>query len=450
MSRQRWIREAAVAVALTIAASVSGPSAEAVATRTPIWSSTFVPASGGSESAIAINPLGGNVYVGGRISSGPERFVIAAYATGTGELRWLVRHPSESAVATDCWLGSLGVSPDGSMLFAAGATFANDGSGHWVTMAIDATTGATRWVARIPDPAVRTPSLTMAPTGDRVFVAGSVRANGRATRVVAYDAATGDELWRVRLPGGVADRAIGVSPGGSRLFVALVRRQVGEPLNHVALLALDPSVGSVVWERSFGSGNAFYEIPADLTVDPLGKRIYVPVIRESSDDSGFRPPVVLAYGTTNGGRQWIARNDGIFSTSSVDIVASSEQIFVTDGYGVVSHDARTGRRRWGTGTDPLGHDWWSYSAGLALSPDGDRLFVNESFENSGTTGVRLVSVGLNATTGAVRWFAIRRVTHGGGQVAVGPSGARVFVAGSLFGGSWDARDRGFVTMAYPA
>jgi outer membrane protein assembly factor BamB len=449
MARLRWFRGSAIALVVLVATSLPVPIAEAVATRAPIWSSTFEPPSGASESAIAVNPLGGTVYVGGRISSAPGKFVIAAYATGTGDLRWLVRHPSESWATTDCWLRSLAVAPDGNTLFWTGATFARDGSGDWATMAMDTATGATRWVSRIPNPTVWTPSLVMSPAGNRVFVAGSVRANGQGTRVVAYDAATGDELWRVRLSGSIDERPLGVSPGGGRLFVALGRRQLGEPLTHVAVLALDPSLGSVVWERSFGRGNAFYEIPADLMVDPLGKRIYVPVIRESSDDSGFRPPVVLAYGTTNGGRQWIARNDGIFSTPAVDVVASSEHVFVTDGDVVVSHAARTGRREWGTGAHRLGQDWWSYAAGLAVSPDGGRLFFNGSFENTASTGARLVTIGLNGTTGAVRWFAVRRITRGGGQVVVGPSGGRVFVAGSLFDGDSNP-DRGFVTMAYPS
>jgi hypothetical protein len=41
------------------------------------------------------------------------------------------------------------------------------------------------------------------------------------------------------------------------------------------------------------------------------------------------------------------------------------------------------------------------------------------------------------------------MTRGGGQIVVGPSGGRVFVAGSLFDGDTNP-DRGFVTMAYPA
>jgi outer membrane protein assembly factor BamB len=434
-----------VAVAASVAAVVP---VTAVTTRTPIWSSTFEPWSGASGSAIAVSPSGETVYVGGSVSSSPEDFVIAAYAAGTGQRRWLARYPSGSAPATDCWLGSLVVSTDGGTLFSTGATVANDGSGDWVTMAIDAATGATRWVARVPTLYVWTPSLVMAPAGGRVFVAGSVGTNGRGTRVVSYDAATGEDLWRVRLAGGSGYGAVGVSPGGNRLYVGVVRRQAGLPLNHLAVVGLAARNGSVVWDRSFGEGNRIWEAPYGLAVDPLGERIYVLVWRESSIEGRWPYQLMLAFGATRGRLQWTARVEGIFLSSAADVVASPGRVFVTDGYVVVSHAARTGHPQWGTSTDPLGQNWWAYAAGLALSPDGRRIFVNASFGNSRGTGARLATIGVDSTTGAVRWSAIRRVTHGGGQVVVGPTGARVFVAGSLFGGTDYAPDRGIVTMAY--
>jgi outer membrane protein assembly factor BamB len=431
--------------------ATSIPSAADVATRTPIWSSTFQRRS--SESAIAVSPTGNTVFVGGRMPPSPERFVIAAYATGTGERRWLGRYPGGIAPSSDCWLSSLAITPDGSTLFVTGGVSETDGSGDWVTMAIDAASGVPRWVARVPNASDWIPSLVMAPAGDRVFVAGMVRTNGHASRVVAYDATTGEELWRLRLEGGDAERALGVSPDGSRLYVGLVRRQAGA-LTHLAVVGLEAGTGSLVWAHSFGKGNRMWEAPYGLAVDPLGKRIYVLVERESSYEGRWPYPLLLAFDATGGRLQWSAKIEGIFVSAAVALVASPERVLVTDGYVVVSHAARTGGRQWGTGTDPLGQNWWAYAAGLALSPDGDRLFVNESFENTGGTGARLVTVGLDARTGALRWNAMRRITRGGGDVVVGPAGGRVFVAGSLFGGigpfgeSGPERDGGFVTMAY--
>ena len=190
-----------------------------------------------------------------------------------------------------------------------------------------------------------------------------------------------------------------------------------------------------------------YEAPVNLAVDPLGQRIYVPIVRESSRGP-FVAPLLLAFGATRGSLQWIARDDGNFATYAVDIAASPDGVFVTDGYVAVSHAARTGHRRWGTSTDPTGSDWWAFGSALALSPDGRRVFVNGSFENSRGTGARLVTIGLNSETGAVRWSAVRRVTHGGGLVVVGPGGGRVLVAGSMFGGQGAESDRGIVTLAY--
>ena len=448
MSSRRGAQRVAFVVGALMAAWISAGSATAVAIRTPIWSSTFRPFSGASASAIAVSPTSNTVYVGGRITSSPERFAIVAYATGTGQRRWLTRYPSGGAPATACWMSTLAVTPDASTLFSSGATFSNDGSGDWVTTAIDAATGATIWVARIQHATVWTPSLVMAPAGGRIFVAGPVGANGRATRVVAYRAVTGEELWRVRVEGGASDRAVGVSPGGNRLYVGVVRRQAGVPLNHIAVVALAARTGSVVWDRSYGNGNRMYEDPADLAVDPLGERVYVTVVREAARGP-FAPPLTLAFGATHGTLRWMATEpDIVFSSYSVEVVASARRVFVGAGYGVVSRAARTGRRLWGTSTDPLGQDWWAYAAGLALSPDGLSVFVNESFENTGGTAARLVTMEMNGTTGDVDWYAIRRITHGGGKIVVGPHGGRVFVAGSLFGGSDTTPDQGFVTMAY--
>jgi DNA-binding beta-propeller fold protein YncE len=445
MARRSRLRGATLA-ALVACASLLASTATAVPLRDPIWVSTYAPAHAGTETAIAIDPSGATLYVGGAVQSSPRGLVIAAYASGTGERRWLTEYPCSDDPDHECWLPSLAVSPDGNTVFVAGRIGGNDRTSDWVTMALDAATGAERWASRSPNAARCCSKLVMAPAGDRVFVAGNVGARGLSERVLAYDAITGGRLWHRKIPGYGAMEAVGVGPDGRRLYLAL-----GSSGGDLQTFALDAATGATMWSRRFGSGRA-WDLASSLAVDPLGKRIYVTDYRRPNHESIYVWPITLAYRTSGGKLLWKAVERGIETSSSyVAVAATAERVFVGGGYGVVSHAARNGHTQWGTGTDPYGFDWYNFgTAGLAVSPAGDRVFVVESFENTYATRTRLVTVALTTSTGAVRWYGERKGTNGGGRIVVGPGGARVYVLGSVNGGLGADTSRGIVTMAYRA
>src|SRR5207245_2140509 len=94
---------------------------------------------------------------------------------------------------------ALGVSSDGSKLFVTGQS---DGGSHgsvdYATIAYDAATGAELWLQRYNRPGRDTDiafALGVGPGG--VFVTGSSvgSASGEDYATIAYDAASGAQLW---------------------------------------------------------------------------------------------------------------------------------------------------------------------------------------------------------------------------------------------------------------
>jgi outer membrane protein assembly factor BamB len=137
---------------------------------------------------------GRRVFVAGMILDGSDFFTMALDAD-TGALRWSRRYhgPNGSAAAPS----GIALSPDGGSVFVTGPLSLSNGNVKGGTVAYNARDGATLWSARWdgPAPGERTAKIVAADT--RVFVsatsAGGTRGNDYTT--IAYDAATGTQLW---------------------------------------------------------------------------------------------------------------------------------------------------------------------------------------------------------------------------------------------------------------
>ena len=121
---------------------------------------------------------------------------------------------------------ALGVSPDGSKLFVTGTSAGSGSDFDYATVAYDAPTGTQLWVRRYNGPANAddgAKAVGVSPDGSRVFVTGYSYMSNYDFLTVAYNDATGTQLW-VRRENGPANgydsgSALGVSPDGSRVFV---------------------------------------------------------------------------------------------------------------------------------------------------------------------------------------------------------------------------------------
>ena len=105
-----------------------------------------------------------------------------------------------------------------------------------------------------------------------------------------------------------------------------------------------------------------------------------------------------------------------------------------DGYGlIVAWNAATGAQDWKATLDP-GTAWDDGYTSVAVSPDGDDVFVTGYSGKVGATpAVSQVIVAYNATTGAKLWQVTGPADTGESPLAVSPDGATLYVTSAAAG-----------------
>ena len=140
-----------------------------------------------------------------------------AYSAATGTRLWARRYNGPGHGDDHAY--SVAVSPDGARVFVTGAS---EGVGHsafgYATVAYNAATGAQLWARRYNGPGngfSTAWSVAVSPGGTRVFVTGSSQGtgSGQDSATVAYSAATGAQLWAQRYngPANGSDYALSVA-----------------------------------------------------------------------------------------------------------------------------------------------------------------------------------------------------------------------------------------------
>ena len=204
----------------------------------------------------------------------------------------------------------------GGIAVAGGAVFAATGFGE--LHALDATTGATRWVQ-----ALDAPLTAPKPVGGLVYV---VSRDGRAW---AIDAANGRVRWEVSTPAGTPVSVTGPAPavtGG----VAILPFGSGE------IVAVRPDTGERVWGAGVSGqrrGVAYNDL-GDVTGDPVASNGVV--------FAGTTAGRIVALDAVSGERRWTA-TDGAVSPMAV---AGGSVFAVTDRAQLVRLDAATGATVW--------------------------------------------------------------------------------------------------------
>ena len=393
----------------------------------------------------------------------------AASAATPGSEMWAKRFDGSGRDSRD---PAMVVSPDGSTVFVTGGSFGASSGPHYGTVAYDTATGAKLWVKRYNGAGDydRATAIEVSPDGSAVFVTG--RSVGSRERepwnpdyaTVAYAASTGSQLWvsRYNGPANGSDSAgaLGVSPNGSAVFVTGAS-EGSTGSSDYATVAYDAASGSQLWARRYDGSAKSLDSASALGVSPDGSAVFVTGRSEGSVTEGDYATV--AYEASTGSQVWVKRYDGPADgfdgddrATAVSLSPDGSAVFVTGrslgstgqvDFATLAYDATSGSPLWvkrhtGSGTDPV------LAPDLAVSPDGSAVFVTGT--SAGSTSRDFATIAYNASTGARLWAkrydGPANLADVATALGVSPDGSTVFVTGYSF----RSTGRDYATVAYDA
>lgn len=287
---------------------------------TQIWYQIYNGPGGWRDIAwdVHVSPDGTMVYVSGHSWDGQYDYATIAYDAADGEKLWLARYNGpdhECGPMSICdHAFALAVDPDGSSVYVTGRTRAE--SNEFATLAYDAQTGEGLWVARYNGPVGATDGaidIGVSPDGSRVFATGYSAGTGSGLdyMTISYDAGTGEEIWSSRYdgPAGNTDMpyALEVSHDGSMVFATGSSTGQGT-VEDYATVAYDAATGEELWVARYNGPDDLRDIAQGLGVAPDGSRVYVTGY-SWGDDTAFDYTTVV-YDATSGEEIWVDRYDG--------------------------------------------------------------------------------------------------------------------------------------------
>lgn len=364
---------------------------------------------------------------------------------------------------------AIGVSPDGQLVFVTGNAVVGDSlvRSDFLTVAYDVTTGEQRWHVRYNDGGGRHSgnALGVSPDGSRIYVTGNSQpalSLQSAAATVAYDAASGEELWVARNHGPAgreSANSLAVSPDGTRVHIT------GQGINEdgsrdYATATYDAATGEELWTARYDGPSDGSDFVQDLGVSEDGSLVFVTGF--SDDVEREWEYATVAYDAATGQERWTARFDGPASATDqpTALAVGGDGVYVTglsDGtetgtdYATVAYDPVSGAQRWVSRySGPVGG--FDRPEAVTVSPDGTRVYVTgeSTAEGIGFAPRDYATVAYDAADGAQLWDARVGLSPGRDAatgVAVSPDGSRVFVTGLTAD-----RDSGsdYLTLAHDA
>jgi len=437
-------------------ASATGQQAAAVPGGTQLWAQRFGGAHlSATATSVAASPDKAVVYVTGittKTAIGLRNAVTVAYNAATGKQLWLSRyqgtgrHPRGSA-----GVPSIMVSPDGATVYVAG-DLASGGHNDYLVLAYNAATGAQRWVAspladgsiaQFQAVAVSPDSMTVYITGRLDFFGGHA---AKSYDTIALNAATGATKWNTntKFPPHVFHTitSIAVSPDGSTVFIA----------GSSGTVAYDAATGAQLWLDAYKQ--AYDRSRVSLAVSPDSATVYV---TSGSNAPGSVPHYwTAALDATTGARVWQATYHGPGTNAGTTAIALSPDgsaVYVTGSvgqasglneYATIGYDAATGHQLWLANYRTAKVD--DNATGLAVSADGSTVYVTGTSIANYNTPADYATVAYRASRGAQLWSARYAVTGAQNNTAgVVASGGNAIVTGTS--GPYGSPSE-FATVAY--
>jgi WD40 repeat protein len=355
------------------------------ATGARLWGKRYGgPPGSDYPSPVAISPTGNTVFVAG--------WDTVAYNAATGAQLWIKHAMTGTAIS---------VSPDGLTVFVTG------GTDDYATIAYDAATGAQRWVQQYDGPghSFDTPaSIAVSPDGGMVFVTGTSRGANTVPNyaTIAYDATTGTPLWLQRYRGPLGSdyaNSMAVSPTGSTIFVTGGSAAPSTFWDYTTV-AYDAATGAQLWVRryTFGQGLSSTDIASSVALSPSGSTVFVTGESQHMQLGSGYDYVTVAYNAATGAQLWVKRyygpGDANDHAQLVEVSPTGATVYVTGtseqgsspypgSYTTVAYNAATGAQLWVKRYNGPDHGN-SHASALTVSPDGSRVLVTGYSEGAAT------------------------------------------------------------------
>jgi outer membrane protein assembly factor BamB len=387
-------------------------------------------------SSLAVSPDGKTVFIAApnQAAASGDDYATVAYRAATGARLWTQRYngpANHSDVPT-----AVAVSPAGTTVFVTGLSETGTGGSGYATIAYNAATGAQLWVTRYDGPARSddvAKSVAVSPAGTAVFVTGYT-AKGAVT--AAYNAATGAQLWAKSDPGHVAS-SVAVSPDGKDVFIT------GD-----ATVAYRASTGAQLWAKNYHGRYA-----VSVAISPDGAKVFVTGVKYLT---GAQSDYITIGYRASGTRLWTQRyGDPAHDNAAAAVAVSPDgaTVFVTgrrgdaqgrSGFATIAYRAATGAPRWTQRYNKPVHANTAFA--LAVSPATGTVYVTGASEAPDQADVATVAYG--AAAGARLWVQDYNGPARGDDyatsVAVSPNGTKVFLTGP----SWGGKGYDNLTIAY--
>jgi WD40 repeat protein len=364
--------------------------AYSAATGAQLWAAPYNPANSRDiVEAVAVSPDGGTVFVTGISDGGTGSgfdYATVAYRASDGTQLWAARF--NGPFNGDDEATSLSVARDGGAVFVTGASQVSAGRWAHTTVAYRASDGTQLWVRSFA-PGIDGRGSIVSPGGNRVFVTGHVtsKANTGQYGTVAYNAATGAQLWARRYTG-LGGKSIAASPDGTRVYVT------GESHSHYGTLAYSARTGAQLWARFYGVVNASYA--NSVAVSPRGT-----VLVTGSNDRDYGTVAYSPAGSQLWARRYNSQDNDMDIAYSV-AAPGNGKVYVTgtthfsvflssSDYGTIAYNIFTGARLW---VRPYNGPGNGDDAAYSVAARAGRVFVTGTSEGT-TSGSDWATIAYN-------------------------------------------------------